>query len=131
MMLYLVGFVKRTMPHCEKNRCQGHLTDKPTYQFLIIGMFKCVKQSPELCSRNTAHLFFILFFILFLCLVQELTQVFSRQDSSCLSKLIHSILALQLPGTNKILIVCEINWPLAIRGNLSTFYSYFGNFIKI
>ena len=62
MLLYLVGSVKRTMPYCEKNRCLGHLTDTQTNQFLIIGMFKCVKQSPELCSRNTAHPFNILFF---------------------------------------------------------------------
>ena len=56
-------YVKRTMPHCENYRCLGHLTewDTQTNQFLIKGMFKCVKQSPELCSRNTA-LFFILFF---------------------------------------------------------------------
>ena len=40
------------------------------------------------------------------------------QDSSCLSKLINSLLALQPPGTEKIFIVCEINWPLAIRGKL-------------
>ena len=90
---------------CKKNNaplCLGHLTDTQTHQFLVIGMFKCVKQSPELCSRNTAHLFFILFFsFYFLCLVQELTQVFSRQDSSCLSKLINSLLALQPPGTEK------------------------------
>ena len=101
MLLYLVGFVKRrTMPHCEKNRCLGHSTDTQTNQFRIIGMFKCVKQSPKPCSRNTAYLYFIFSFI-FLCLVQELTHVFSRQANSCLSELINSLLALQLPGTEK------------------------------
>ena len=106
MLLYLVGFVKRrTMSHCEKNKCLGHSTDTQTNQFRIIGMFKCVKQSPEPCCRNTAYLYFFFifyFFIFFLCLVQELTHVFSRQTSSCLSKLINSLLAHQLPGTENL-----------------------------
>ena len=50
--------------------------------------------------------------------MQELTQVFSRQDSSCLSKMINSLLALSDTWYRKIFTVCEINWPLAIRGKL-------------
>ena len=50
--------------------------------------------------------------------MQELTQVFSRQDSSCLSKLINSLLAHSATWYRKIFIVHEINWPLAIRGKL-------------
>ena len=53
------------MPHCDKNRCLGHLIDTQNNQFLIIGMFKSVKQSPELCCRNIAHLYSIFFFIFY------------------------------------------------------------------
>ena len=61
----------------------------------------CKTKTRTLQQKHSSTFLYFIFSFYFLCLMQELTQVFSRQHSSCLSKLINSLLALQPPGTEK------------------------------